>query len=88
MNPWHLSYRSSPRAVRLADRHYSRRASSVGHPNIAPPGEPLVLLTADGAALWRRVGATRGGLEVLRLSPCPQPQASAPVGSQGVLALR
>jgi hypothetical protein len=26
---------------------------------------------------WRRVGTTRGGLVVLRLSPCPQPLASS-----------
>lgn len=36
----------------LYDRHYSRRPSSVGYPNVAGPGRPFVLVTADGLALW------------------------------------
>lgn len=47
---WRLSWRSDPRAVALFDRHYSR--GTVGAPNVAGPGRPLVLLTDDSRALW------------------------------------
>ncbi len=50
--PWRLSYRASPLAVAVYDRHYSRRPSSVGAMNVAPPGECLILLTEPGDALW------------------------------------
>ena len=45
-----LSWRADPRGRRLADRHYSRQA--VGHPQFAPPGRCLVLVTRDLGAVW------------------------------------
>lgn len=47
---WHLSHRFDPRALSLADRHYSRRKP--GSPQFVPPGRCLVLLTAAADALW------------------------------------
>lgn len=47
---WHRVKRADRRAAALADRHYSRK--SVGHPQFAPPGRCLVLLTALADALW------------------------------------
>src|SRR3569623_151428 len=47
---WHLSHRADPRALPLADRHYTRQ--KVGAPQFVPPGRSLVLLTADAGALW------------------------------------
>lgn len=47
---WTLSHRADPRAVPLADRHYTRQ--HVGSPQIAPPGRCVVLLSRDGNALW------------------------------------
>jgi hypothetical protein len=49
--PWTLSWAFDPYVARLADRHYSRRASSVGSNQFAPPGRKLVL-RADGPAAW------------------------------------
>ena len=48
--PWHLSYRADPRALPLADRHYTRQA--VGSPQFVTPGRCVVLLTARANALW------------------------------------
>ena len=55
-----MSYRASPRARRLADRHYSRQ--TVGAEQFVPPGACLVvagvesrmnvLITPDGKAYW------------------------------------
>lgn len=47
---WHRVWRRDPRALALADRHYSRQ--SPGSDQFTPPGRVLVLLTADGLALW------------------------------------
>ena len=47
---WTMSHRFDPRAVPLADRHYSRR--KVGSPQFVPPGRCLVLLSKDADALW------------------------------------
>lgn len=49
---WMLSHRADPRAVALADRHYSRQ--KVGTPQFVPPGRCLVLYTATetGQAVW------------------------------------
>lgn len=49
---WCLSWKGDPRGARLADRHYSRRASSVGAATFSPPGRVVVLLTPDADALW------------------------------------
>lgn len=47
---WHRVWRRDPRALALADRHYSRQ--SHGSDQFMPPGRVLVLLTADGLAVW------------------------------------
>lgn len=47
---WYLSHRFDPRAVQLADRHYSRQKR--GTPQFVPPGRCLVLLTKWADALW------------------------------------
>lgn len=47
---WHLSNRADQAALPLADEHYSRR--KIGSPQFVPPGRCLVLLAADGQALW------------------------------------
>lgn len=49
---WELSHRADPRAVALADRHYSRQKP--GTPQFVPPGRCLVLYakTATGEAVW------------------------------------
>lgn len=47
---WHLSHRADPRALPLADRHYSRQKP--GTPQFVRSGRCLVLLTADADALW------------------------------------
>jgi len=47
---WEVSFRASPRARELADRHYSRQ--NIGAAQFAPPGRALVLLAVDGRALW------------------------------------
>lgn len=45
---WSLSWRADPAAAALADRHYSRRRSSIGSTLFSPPGRVLVL-THPGA---------------------------------------
>jgi hypothetical protein len=47
---WHLSYRADPRALPLANRHYTRQ--SPDSKQFVPPGRCLVLLTAAADALW------------------------------------
>lgn len=47
---WHLSNRADPRAVAIADRHYSRQKP--GTPQFVPPGRCFVLLTEEANALW------------------------------------
>lgn len=47
---WHVSTRSDPRALPLADRHYNRQKP--GTPQFVPPGRCLVLLTEEADALW------------------------------------
>lgn len=47
---WHLSDRADPRALPLADRHYSRQ--KIGTPQFVPPGRCIVLLTAEAHACW------------------------------------
>jgi len=49
-NPWCQVSKRDRRACTLADRHYSRR--KVGSSQFMPPGQTLVLLTADGGAVW------------------------------------
>lgn len=48
-SPWVLSFRASPSARAIADRHYNRQ--SIGAPQFVPPGRCLVL-EAEGPALW------------------------------------
>jgi hypothetical protein len=53
-SPWLLSHKADPAACVLADRHYSRR--KIGAPQFMPPGQTLVLITAEGDAVfgwWR-----------------------------------
>lgn len=47
---WYLSHRADPRALPLADRHYSRKKP--GTAQFVKPGRCVVLLTADADALW------------------------------------
>lgn len=47
---WFMSNRADPRALPLADRHYSRQKP--GSPQFVPPGRCLVLLTENADALW------------------------------------
>lgn len=47
---WRLSHRADPRALPLADRHYSRQKP--GTPQFVRSGRCLVLLTANADALW------------------------------------
>jgi hypothetical protein len=47
---WQIRHRSDPAALRLADRHYSRKTP--GAPWLGPPGRALVLVTGDETALW------------------------------------
>jgi hypothetical protein len=49
---WMLAHHFHPAAVRLADLHYSRRASSVGTPQMMPPGRKLVMVTEAGDAVF------------------------------------
>jgi hypothetical protein len=51
VNLWLLAHKGHRAACALADRHYSRR--KVGAPQIMPPGQTLVLLSADCSdAVW------------------------------------
>jgi hypothetical protein len=47
---WHLSHQADPRAILLADRHYSRKTT--GSDRFMPPGRQFVLMTDDGRAVW------------------------------------
>lgn len=47
---WHRVTKFDPRACALADRHYSRR--KIGSPQFMPPGQTIVLLSADELAVW------------------------------------
>ena len=47
---WTPSNRADPRALRLADRHYSRQKP--GSSQFVPPGRCLVMITACERALW------------------------------------
>ncbi|HYF06158.1 MAG TPA: hypothetical protein VD970_00945 [Acetobacteraceae bacterium] len=47
---WNISWRADPRAVPLANRHYTRQ--SPDSPQFVPPGRCLVLLTPAADALW------------------------------------
>jgi hypothetical protein len=47
---WHVVSRRDPRALALADRHYSRQ--TVGGVELFPPGRRLCMLTLDGLAVW------------------------------------
>ncbi len=47
---WWLSHRADPKAVPLADRHYTRQHP--GAPQFVPPGRCMVLVTAAYEALW------------------------------------
>lgn len=47
---WHVSHRADPRALPLANRHYSRQTPE--SPQFVAPGRNLVLLTGDASALW------------------------------------
>lgn len=51
---WSQVTKFDARAAALADRHYSRR--KIGSPQFMPPGQTIVLLSNDGAAVfgwWR-----------------------------------
>ena len=53
-SPWVVVPKFHAPAARLADGHYSRRKP--GSPQFMPPGQTLILMTADGLALfgwWR-----------------------------------
>lgn len=47
---WTLIHKGDRRAVRLADRHYTRQTP--GSPQFCRPGKNLVLLTEDEKAVW------------------------------------
>lgn len=47
---WHVSHRADPRALPLANRHYTRQSPE--SPQFVQPGRCLVLLTAGADALW------------------------------------
>jgi hypothetical protein len=47
---WRLGNRFDAEGVKLADRHYNRRA--VGSPQFVPPGRCLVLVSVCGKAVW------------------------------------
>lgn len=47
---WQMSHRADPRALPMADRHYTRQKP--GTPQFVPPGRCLVLITPEADALW------------------------------------
>ncbi len=47
---WYLSHQADRRAVLLANRHYSRK--NVDSKQFMPPGRQLVLINAEGSAVW------------------------------------
>lgn len=54
MKRWAVVTKFDARGASLADRHYSRR--TIGSPQFMPPGETLVLVSADALAVfgwWR-----------------------------------
>ena len=54
MRHWHRTNKFDKAACALADRHYSRRKP--GSPQFMPPGQTIVLITADRRAVfgwWR-----------------------------------
>lgn len=54
MTYWQRVTKFDPRTAALADRHYSRR--KIGSPQFMPPGQTVILLGADDAAVfgwWR-----------------------------------
>lgn len=55
---WQKVTKFDPRAVALADRHYSRR--KVGSPQFMPPGQTLVLLAEGAVWGWWRPHPTSG----------------------------
>lgn len=48
---WHESWRADPRAREIYDRHYSRRASSVGKKQFVAPSRNVVLVIPS-SAMW------------------------------------
>ncbi len=50
IQPWRWSHRANPRALPLADRHYTRQKH--GSPQFVPPGRCAVFLTDGADALW------------------------------------
>lgn len=67
---WNVVARRDPRALALADRHYSRQ--TVGGTEMFPPGRRLCMTTADGLAVWGVVenldpaGVTRWRVSIFR----------------------
>jgi hypothetical protein len=47
---WFLSHRADPRALHLANAHYTRQSPE--SPQFVPPGRCMVLLTEHADALW------------------------------------
>ena len=47
---WIISHKYDKDGARLADGHYSRRTP--GSPQFMPPGETIVLVTAERDAIW------------------------------------
>ena len=54
MSPWVQVGRAHPEVAQLADRHYTRRPSSRGNAQFAPPGRVVILLARSlfGSAAW------------------------------------
>ena len=50
--PWTVRRHTDGAACALADRHYSRRPSSVGSGKVGGPNRRLVLVTHDESAVW------------------------------------
>jgi hypothetical protein len=55
---WWVTHKFDVRAVRLADRHYSRRKR--GSPQFMPPGQTLVLIADDAVFGWWRPDPSSG----------------------------
>jgi hypothetical protein len=56
VGPWRKVEQDHRGAAALADRHYSRRESSVGSPRCLPPGQQILLVNAECSAVfgwWR-----------------------------------
>lgn len=47
---WRISHRADPKALKLADKHYSRQKP--GTPQFVPPGSCFVLLSMGENAVW------------------------------------